>query len=107
MSGQPASPVNCSLFPGRSADCGEALQRLRGGLAPEWTAAQRDRLFEEVRADESMVDEFRFDLDRFNRGIGRFPEWLRTVGEKLDEPARPDSVGRWTGNATWPTRTAA
>lgn len=75
-------------------DYEQALERLQDGLPPEWTALQRDSLFEDARADEVLVEEFRFDLDPFNRVVGRLRQWLRSEGEKLDELARSDSFGR-------------
>lgn len=75
-------------------DCERTLERLRRGLSPERTAEQRDRLFEEVRVGEVLVDEYRFDLARFDRAIGHYRGRIRTVGEKLDELARTDSAGQ-------------
>ncbi|MGW1953840.1 hypothetical protein ACWCPI_13960 [Streptomyces sp. NPDC001920] len=73
-------------------DCEQALERLRRGLPPERTAAARDQWFEEARVGEVLVDEYRFDVEHFDRAVRHYRNQVRTVGEKLDELARSTSA---------------
>ncbi|MFE9022073.1 hypothetical protein ACFYNL_26420 [Streptomyces sp. NPDC007808] len=75
-------------------DCEQALERLRRGLPPERTAAERDQWFEDARLGEVLVEEYRFVVEGFDRAVGRYRERVRTVGEKLDELARSTSADR-------------